>query len=123
MTRSFLAVLMATGFACGPRPALDAQIDSLFRSAHEGGRFDGAVLVTRGGRTLYEGAFGFADVATGAPNQAETRFLAFSVVKPMTAILIFQQIEVGVLHLDDRLDDPFPNLKGGRRERSRFTSS
>ena len=53
-----------------------------------------------------------ADRARSIANAADTKFLAFSVNKPMTAILVFQLIEGEKLGLDDRLDRFFPNLVG-----------
>lgn len=98
--------------AAGPGTPLAEQIGQIVESAHRSGKFDGTVLVTRKGRTLYEGNFGFADVEAQRANTSDTRYLAFSVVKPMTAILVFQLLESGAIHLDDSLDRFFPTLTG-----------
>ncbi len=108
------AVILAfalAGCAAGADRPLPEQIDAVFRDAHEDGEFDGSVLVVRDGATVYERSFGLADDA-GTPNAAATRFLGYSLTKPLTAILVFQQIDAGVLALDDRLDEFFPNLAG-----------
>jgi CubicO group peptidase (beta-lactamase class C family) len=104
------AVLLA---GCGARQAepLAQQIDDIVRSAHKSGKFSGAVLVTRKDQTIYAGSFGFADAQKNIPNTAETRYLAFSVVKPMTAVLVFQLVYARKLRLTDTLESFFPNLK------------
>lgn len=110
-------LVLLTG--CGARQAepLDQQIDAIFRSAHAGGKFNGTVLVTRKDQTIYERSFGLADAEKNNANTADTRFLAFSVVKPLTAVLVFQQLEAGKMRLTDTLESFFPNLKGKRAGR------
>ena len=99
---------------CGAKPdgPLDAQIDAIVQKAHARGRFTGNVLVTRNETTVYEKSLGLADVAGNVPHTGDTRFLAFSVLKPMTAVLVFQQIDSGRLKLTDTLESLFPTLAG-----------
>jgi D-alanyl-D-alanine carboxypeptidase len=105
-----LAVL--AGCSDAPEQPLPEQIAQVFDAAHAAGGFNGSVLVMREGSIVYEASFGLADEVGRRPNSSATKYLAFSVVKPMTAVLVFQQIEAGTLHLDDRLDGLFPNLAG-----------
>lgn len=108
------AMLMLGLMGCGPGTAqsLDSQIGKIFEMASQGGKFSGTVLVTRKERTIYEGGFGLADREKNLPNANETKFLAFSLLKPLTAVLVFQQIEAGKLRLTDTLAAFFPNLSG-----------
>lgn len=113
LTANFLAALLAlSGCESAADPPLPAQIDAVFREAHADGKFNGTVLVTRDDAVVYQGAFGLADSERKIANSADTRFLAYSVNKPMTAVLVFQLIESGKLSLDDRLDHFFTNLAG-----------
>ena len=105
-----LAVL--PGCARSADQPLPAQLDAVFREAHADGEFSGNVLITRGDAIVYQASFGSADRARSIANTADSKFLAFSVNKPMTAILVFQLIESEELGLDDRLDRFFPNLVG-----------
>jgi len=107
-----IALAVLTGCARAANPPLAAQIDAVFPEAHDDGEFDGNVLVTRGDAIVYQASFGLADSARNVANTTDTKFLAFSVNKPITAILVFQLIESGKLRLDDRLDHFFPNLAG-----------
>lgn len=67
------------------------------------GEFSGAVLVTRDGRTLFEGAFGFADRERGIANTPLTQFRVGSMNKMLTAVATLQLVQAGRL----RLDAPF----------------
>lgn len=107
-----VALCALPGCARSADQSLPEQIDAVFREAHADGEFNGNVLVTRGDAFIYQASFGNADRAQNIANGADTKFLAFSVNKPMTAILVFQLIETGKLSLDDRLDHFFPNLAG-----------
>jgi CubicO group peptidase (beta-lactamase class C family) len=106
------ALVALAGCESTAEQPLPAQIDTIFRGAHADGAFNGAVLVTRGDETVYEASFGLADRDMKSANAVETKFLAFSVNKPVTAVLVFQLIDAGKLHLEDRLDRIFPNLVG-----------
>jgi CubicO group peptidase (beta-lactamase class C family) len=101
----------SAGCSAGAEGAVSERIAEVFRQAHAAG-FNGSVLVTRGGAVLYQGSFGMADQRRGIANVDATRYLGFSVNKPMTAVLVFQQIEAGKLSLDRRLDGVFPQLVG-----------
>ena len=105
-----IALTALPGCARPASQSLPDQLDAIFQEAHADGEFDGSVLVTRGDAIVYQASFGAADHARNIANAANTKFLAFSVNKPMTAILIFQLIEIGSLRLEDRLDRFFPNL-------------
>ncbi|HEU5136917.1 MAG TPA: serine hydrolase domain-containing protein [Steroidobacteraceae bacterium] len=105
----FAALAGCDGNAAAP---LATQIDAVFREAHADGEFNGTVLVTRADEPIYQGSFGFADRERQQAITAETKFVAFSVNKPMTAVLVFQLIDAGKLALDDRLDHFFANLSG-----------
>jgi CubicO group peptidase (beta-lactamase class C family) len=108
---TLVASLMLTGCGSAAEPPLAAKIEAVFRDAAADG-FDGSVLVTRGDVVLYQGSYGMADEQARVANSGDTRFLAFSVNKPVTAVLVFQQIEAGKLALDQRLASVFANLAG-----------
>lgn len=86
--------------------AIRAALDSLARE----GRFSGAVLVSRGGQALVEGAWGLADRASGRANTIETRFNLGSINKLITKIAIAQLAQRGRLSLDDTIEKWVPEL-------------
>jgi CubicO group peptidase (beta-lactamase class C family) len=104
------ALALFAGCAADPKEPIDKEIDAIFDSANKGREFNGNVLVMRGGQTIYERSFGLADAEKNILNTPDTRFLAFSVVKPLTAVLIFQLVDTGRLRLSDTLDSFLPNL-------------
>src|SRR5436309_15268584 len=56
---------------------------------------------------------GLADVTTGEPITAETRFSAGSLTKSMVATVITRLAEAGRLSLDDPVVAHVPELRGG----------
>lgn len=107
----FLALLALPGCGGGDLP-LPQRIAAVFESAHEDGGFNGSVLVTRGDAVLYQASFGLADEQRKRANVRATRYLAYSVNKPLTAVLVFQQVAAGKLKLEQRLEDFDGGLRG-----------
>jgi CubicO group peptidase (beta-lactamase class C family) len=64
------------------------------------GRFQGAVLVARGGKVIFSVAKGLADRDAGTPNTPETRFRMGSMNKMFTATAILQLVQAGRVKLD-----------------------
>lgn len=61
--------------------------------------FTGAVLITRNGSTIFEGAYGLADRALGTPNTLLTKFRVGSMNKMLTAVAILQLAQAGKVQL------------------------
>ena len=49
---------------------------------------------------VYSNGFGMADVENSVPTRAVTRFRTASIAKPITAVLVLQQVEAGHIDLD-----------------------
>ena len=73
------------------------------------GTFSGAVLVTREGKTLFEGAYGLADREKNVPNTVQTKFRVASMNKMLTAAAILQLVQEGKLRLDAPLGTYLPD--------------
>lgn len=69
-----------------------------------------AVGVARDGATIYTGAYGVADLATGEAIDAETTFDIASVSKQFTATAVLLLADDGSLDLDDPVRDYVPEL-------------
>lgn len=88
--------------------AVQATADSVFvaelraklTADTEAGQFSGAVLVARGGSTLFEGAYGLANRELGVPNTTLTQFRVGSMYKMVTAVATLQLVQAGTLHLN-----------------------
>jgi len=83
-----------------PPPALEgAELVAAVRGRAEsqaaGGRFDGAVLLARNGRVLFQHAYGLADRAARKPDTVDTQYRFGSMGKMFTAVAIMQLVEAG----------------------------
>src|SRR5688500_16055649 len=72
---------------------LRARLDSAAASD----QFSGAVLVTRDGRTVFEGAYGFADRERRIRNTLLTEFRLGSMGKIFTGVSALQLVQAGKL--------------------------
>jgi D-alanyl-D-alanine carboxypeptidase len=64
-----------------------------------GGRFSGAALVARNGKTVFAQAYGLADREKKTPNTLKTRFRLGSMNKMFTAVATLQLVQSGKLDL------------------------
>lgn len=67
------------------------------------GWFSGSVLLAKHGAPIYEAAVGLANREAAVPNALDTRYNLGSIMKNFTAVLVLQQVERGVIGLDDDL--------------------
>ena len=119
-TTRFLAAALVTLTAASPRlldaqqkpgngalpsaPALGALVDSLVKVTLAAQGVPGAsIVVTRGGETLVERAWGRADVATGSRANPSTKYGLGSTAKQFTAALVLKLVDRGRLTLGDSL--------------------
>jgi CubicO group peptidase (beta-lactamase class C family) len=72
-------------------------LDRRLRAWVEERDFSGAVLVTRGGETVFEECYGYADKATRAPITPATRFALASITKMFTAVAVVDLVAAGRL--------------------------
>ncbi len=93
---------------------LAAQVDRYIASygQHYGDafKFQGSVLVLRRGQLLYSGNFGRADITSGPPITADTRFKIGSLTQQFTALAILQLSQAGKLALTDPVQKHIPGF-------------
>jgi CubicO group peptidase (beta-lactamase class C family) len=65
--------------------------------------FSGVALIAKGGRVLFEKAYGMADKSQARLNNIDTKFNLGSVSKIFTAVAIAQLVEQGKLSFDDTI--------------------
>lgn len=124
MMRILVSLILLCTVACGPgdsaAPGADstrtdpdsafaATLDARLASATAAGLFSGAVLVTRDGRTVFEGAYGLADRERGVPNTMHTQFRVGSMYKMVTAVATLQLVQAGAVRLDAPLGTYLPD--------------
>ena len=109
MALSLLIVFLALGAAAqinGPA----AQIDELMRYCQSHEMFNGVILVKQAGETIYEKAWGLADLRDGRKLTTDTAFYLASVSKQFTAMGVMLLVERGQLSFDSKLSEFFPEF-------------
>jgi len=93
------------------------EIDRVISTLYENGQFSGAVLVSVKGEVVYKRAVGYANLADGIPNTCDTKFRIASFTKPITAMLILQLAEDGLIELHGKLMEYLPEfaVEGGEK--------
>lgn len=72
-------------------------------------RFSGVVLVSKGERVIFQGAYGMAERSFGVANRLDTKFNLGSMNKMFTSIAIAQLVEAGKLSFQDTLWKVLPD--------------
>ncbi len=88
----------------------DKRIDNFMQNLHKHSGFNGNVLVAKGGKILYEKAFGWANYLTRDSLKLNSQFELASVSKTMTGTAILMLMEQGKLKLDQNVKEFFPNF-------------
>jgi CubicO group peptidase (beta-lactamase class C family) len=104
-----LIVFLASG-AVAQTKAPAEQIDELMRYCHEHEMFNGVVMVKQDGKTIYEKAWGLADLRDGRVLTTDTAFYLASVSKQFTAMGVMLLVERGQLSFDSKLSEFFPQF-------------
>jgi CubicO group peptidase (beta-lactamase class C family) len=84
------------------------RIDATLRRWERERDLSGSVLLTRAGRTLFEGCYGLADRTAGVPVSPRTRFGLASVTKMFTAVVVADLVASERLRFDSRVVDVLP---------------
>jgi len=113
----WLLALVLVGCGGGrAEPPLAARLQRTFDRERAAQHIPGAAAaVVAGGRVVWVGASGLADVRRRVPVRRDTRYAIGSVTKPFVAGLVVQLAATGVLGLDDPLSRWVPRFPGARR--------
>ena len=106
MTKILLLNLIIFLFGCQNNENIDTYLNKL----HDKGKFNGNVLVIRGGKTLYEKSFGYTDGSKNTMLTKDYRFNIGSVYKEFPAVSIMQLLERNQINLDDKISKYIPEL-------------
>lgn len=86
------------------------QIDSLMKSSHKIGIFNGNVLIAKNNKIIYNTSFGFTDVTKTNKLTTDYRFNIGSITKEFSAVALMQLKEQGKLRLEDKVSKFIPEL-------------
>jgi D-alanyl-D-alanine carboxypeptidase len=88
------------------------KIDSLI-SANTKKPFNGIILISQNGRTIYSKIYGFENLKSKEPLKQNSQFVIGSISKQITATIILQQYDKGLLKLNIPIHSYLPELKQG----------
>lgn len=88
------------------------EIDKLFDTSQP--RFNGVVVLARGNKVLYSRAAGSAFTKPDAELTTRSRFIIGSVSKQITAVLVLQAYEIGLVNLHTPIGQYLPGLPSWR---------
>jgi CubicO group peptidase (beta-lactamase class C family) len=90
--------------------ALSSQLNRIFTALADDKSPGLAVLVRKGGRTIFERGYGIRDLRSFAKIDPQTNFRLASCSKQFTAMSIMLLVHDGKLRYDDKLTDVFPDF-------------
>ncbi|SHN30600.1 serine hydrolase [Chitinophaga sp. CF418] len=112
MTRRFLfliAFLSSFSSLFAQQKNISRRLDSLL-TASTTTPFNGIVVVSQGGKTIYRKTAGYASFEQKQAVSGESEFIIGSISKQITAVIVLQEIEKGHLRLNDPIHKYLPDL-------------
>ena len=107
---SFLFILLFSNYnSFAQKKNYSAQIDSLIKVTDP--KFNGAILISKNGKTLYSKAQGFTNFETKGPLKIDSQFEIMSNSKQIAAVLILLEVEKGKINLQSPISKYLPELK------------
>lgn len=103
-------ILLTPRFLTKDEKALARSSEVFFKNTLARSRFNGAILVARGGRIVFEEYAGLTGVTKGDPIDSTTSFHLASVSKTITAMAVMKLYQDSLLHLDDLVNAHLPNF-------------
>ena len=112
--RSLPLILLAligplSSLAWAAEASFEEEVAQQLKKSTEGDTSGLAVLVAQGGKVVYQGGFGLADIENKTPVTIDTKFRIGSVTKQFTAAAMLKLAEEKKLSLNDTLDKYFPD--------------
>ncbi|MCX8129155.1 MAG: serine hydrolase [Clostridia bacterium] len=90
-----------------------ANLNQYLNAYQKAANFQGSVLIAKEGNILINRGYGAADFLQSTKNTSQTRFAIGSVTKQFTAMAIMQLQEKGLLSVEDKLSEYYPDFKRG----------
>ena len=100
----------------GADKKLAGEIDQVMREIYKPGEPGAAVIVRRGGQTIFRKGYGLADLELGVRVEPDMIFRLGSITKQFTAIAILMLAEQGKLSLQDGIGTYLPTFPTGDKK-------
>jgi CubicO group peptidase (beta-lactamase class C family) len=88
------------------------KINELISAYAENGQFNGTILVKKGENIIYKNAFGLANREWNIPNTIDSKFLAGSIGKSITAFMTLILVNDGLIDLNATINEYIPDYSG-----------
>lgn len=88
----------------------DKDIDAYMQELHKKVAFNGAVLVAKKGKIIYQNVFGWANYLKKDSLKIDSKFELASVSKPLTGLGVLKLVQIGKLKLNQTVNDFFPDF-------------
>lgn len=105
---SFLLLLSNCNSFAQKKDNYSAKIDSVIKLNNP--KFNGVILISKNGKTLYSKAQGFSNFETKKPLKIDSQFEIMSNSKQITAVLILLEVEKGKIDLNAPIKKYLPEL-------------
>jgi len=105
---SFIFLLPGCNSFAQEKDNYSAKIDSLIKVAQP--EFNGVILISQNGKTLYNKAHGFTNFETKKPLKLDSQFEIMSNSKLIAAVFILLEVEKGKINLQDPIKKYLPEL-------------
>jgi CubicO group peptidase (beta-lactamase class C family) len=113
MKKSAVIVLYLMFAATGSfSQGIVSKIDELVNAYADNGQFNGVILVRKYDSVIYRKAFGLANREWNIPNTTDTKFLAGSVGKSITAFMTMILVNEGLIDLNATINTYIPDYAG-----------
>jgi len=104
-----LVILTSCHSSAQKKDDFKKSIDSIIQNANP--KFNGTVLISQNGKTLYSKAEGFSNFETRTPIKMDTQFEIMSNSKLIAAVLLLLEVEKGKVDLNAPIKKYLPELK------------
>lgn len=94
-----------------------SKIDELMSAYADNGQFNGVVLVKKGDKIIYRNAFGLANREWNIPNSTDSKFLAGSIGKSITAFMTMILVNDSLIDLNATINKYIPDYTGPGKDR------
>ncbi len=91
------------------------KLNELLQSYHDNQKVMMGICLSQNGNPVYTRNVGYADVEHKIESDSNTRYHIGSISKMFTAVLIYQLVEEGKLHMDTCLSQFFPEVTNSQR--------
>jgi CubicO group peptidase (beta-lactamase class C family) len=103
------ALLAAPSVAMAQERGIARRLRTHCENMARAGDLSGAVLLAKGGRAIYRGAFGARNRVDALPNRVDTKFNTASIGKMFTSLAIMRFVASGRVRLEDKLSVVWPD--------------